>query len=477
MVAGELMKVHPHAAQRLLASWAMSNHQYLQHHVFMARMRLKEIPKKNGMSVISVETSASALSRKRSSLSETILTGWTDTSQLPVPSSLLDQVIGQEQAVKMIRLAARQRRYLLLIGPPGTGKSMLARAMSESVSRDALKDVLAMPHPYASVNPRITILPAGTGMRKVQEMRAARGNAKRAMGFVWGVLGVGILIAGGVLSALYREWIYPVMTGLALLGLVWLKKRVILPNGGNLPNVLVHHPVDCRPCFIDATGFQAGALLGDVRHDPFQSGGRETPSHQLLEAGAIHWAHGGVLFMDEVSSLSMETQQQLLTVIQEKQFPIVGRSAGSSGSMVRSEPVPCDFTLVLAGTEVDVQKLHPALRSRIRGFGYEIWMKSEMEDTLDHRYQLARFVAQEVVKDGKIPHFTREAVEAVIDYAGRMSGKPGYLSLFLRELGGIVRAAGDMAVLANASQVAAFHVEEALKIKNYHDGISFHEPV
>ena len=28
--------------------------------------------------------------------------------------------------------------------------------------------------------------------------------------------------------------------------------------------------------FIDATGAHAGALLGDVRHDPFQSGGLET---------------------------------------------------------------------------------------------------------------------------------------------------------------------------------------------------------
>jgi MoxR-like ATPase len=466
LVARELMKVHPQAARQLLESWATSDHQHLQYHASLARMRLEASWEKNDMPIMSVEASSPALLQQSTPYPEKIKIHWTDTSQLTVPSSLLDQVIGQDQAVKMIRLAARQRRYLLLIGQPGTGKSMLARAMSEYVSSDLLKDVLAMPRPYSSVNPRITILPAGTGMKKVEEMGVAREDAKRAMEFVWGILWIGILVAGSVLSILYHEWIYPVMTGLTLLALGLLKRRVIPYDGGSVPHVLVHQLADHRRCFIDATGFQSGALLGDVRHDPFQSGGRETPSHQLLEAGAIHWAHGGVLFMDEISTLSMESQQQLLTAIQEKQFPIVGRSAGSSGSMVHSDPVPCDFILVMAGTEADVEKLHPALRSRIRGFGYEIRMKSEMIDNPQHRYQLAQFVAQEVVKDGKIPHFTRGAVEAVIDYAGYMSGKTGHLSLRLRELGGIVRAAGDMAVLENASLVTRSHVQDALQIKS-----------
>src|SRR4030042_2875617 len=54
-----------------------------------------------------------------------------DTSSITVPESLIDQVIGQEEAVEVIKKAARQRRHVMLIGSPGTGKSMLGTAMSE----------------------------------------------------------------------------------------------------------------------------------------------------------------------------------------------------------------------------------------------------------------------------------------------------------------------------------------------------------
>ena len=70
-----------------------------------------------------------------------------------------------------------------------------------------------------------------------------------------------------------------------------------------------------RAPFVDATGFHAGALLGDVRHDPFQSRGYETPPHELVEPGAIHLAHRGVLFIDEVSTRSVESQLSLPTAV------------------------------------------------------------------------------------------------------------------------------------------------------------------
>ena len=121
---------------------------------------------------------------------------------------------------------------------------------------------------------------------------------------------------------------------------------------------------------MDATGSHAGALLGDVRHDPFQSGGLETPAHDRVEAGAIHRAHKGVLFIDEINSLEYQSQQSLLTALQEGVFPITGQSERSSGAMVRTEPVPCRFLMIAAGNLDAMQYMHPALRSRIRGYGY-----------------------------------------------------------------------------------------------------------
>ena len=72
--------------------------------------------------------------------------------------------------------------------------------------------------------------------------------------------------------------------------------------------------------FIDATGSRAGALLGDVKHDPLQSGGLGTPPHLRVEAGAIHQSNKGVLFIDEIASLKINWQQEILTAMQEKQF-------------------------------------------------------------------------------------------------------------------------------------------------------------
>ena len=63
------------------------------------------------------------------------------TEDIAVPKLLIDQVIGQEQGVEIVRKAAEQRRHVMLIGDPGTGKSMLARSISELLPKEELLDV------------------------------------------------------------------------------------------------------------------------------------------------------------------------------------------------------------------------------------------------------------------------------------------------------------------------------------------------
>lgn len=175
------------------------------------------------------------------------------------------------------------------------------------------------------------------------------------------------------------------------------------------------------------------------------SGGLGTPPHLRVEPGMIHRASGGVLFIDEIATLSHKSQQELLTAMQEKKYSITGQSENSSGAMTRTDPVPCDFVLVAAGNYEDLQKVHPALRSRIRGYGYEIYMNLDMDDNEENQAKIAQFVAQEIAKDGKIPHFAKEAVEEIVFEARRRSDHKGKLTLKLRDLGGLVRAAGDIA--------------------------------
>ena len=138
--------------------------------------------------------------------------------------------------------------------------------------------------------------------------------------------------------------------------------------------------------------------------------------------------------------------------MQDRAFPISGRSERSSGALTKTEPVPCDFILIAAGNLDAIQGMHPALRSRIRGYGYEVYVNSEMPDTSRNRRRLIRFIAQEVLRDQdtvrEIPHFDKSAVSMILREAQRRAGRRGKLSLRLRELGGLVRIAGDLAVEA-----------------------------
>jgi len=194
------------------------------------------------------------------------------------------------------------------------------------------------------------------------------------------------------------------------------------------------------------------------------SGGLGTPAHERLIPGFIHRCSGGVLYIDEIANLSPRSQQELLTAMQEKKYPITGQSERSSGSMTRSDPVPTDFILVASGNLETVKNMHPALRSRIRGYGYEVYMDHEMDDTQENHYKIAQFIAQEVKKDKKIPHFSKAAVIKITEEARKRSTRAGKLTLRLRELGGLVRAAGDVAIAEKSKLVEPIHIEKAKKL-------------
>lgn len=387
------------------------------------------------------------------------------TEEIDVPDTLIDQVIGQEKGVEIIRLAAHQKRFVMLMGDPGTGKSMLGAALSELLPNEDSRDVLAYPNSEDPNRPKIEQVEAGEGKRRIDAAEQAQQNKNKAMELLFwsAVIALGVVTFYLAYTATSGGWYYYIggLVGIGLL--VYLRRYFQIQGEATVPKLLISQNGNESAPFVDATGAHEGALFGDVRHDPYQSGGAETPSHQLVEVGAIHRAHGGVLYIDEVSTLGASTQQSLLTAIQEKEFPITGRSPGSSGSMVRTEPVPCDFVLVLAGNLEDLEEMHPALRSRIRGYGYEILTNRTMEDTEENHRKIARFVAQEVRKDGKIPHFTPGGVQMVLREAHRRSDEEGKLTCRLRDLGGLVRAAGDVARMKEAELVEAEHVQRALE--------------
>lgn len=372
---------------------------------------------------------------------------FSNTDEVVIPDNMSDRVIGQDVAVDVIKKAASQRRHVMLIGEPGTGKSMLANSMVEFLPKDELQDIVAYHNPEDFNEPRVRVLPAGKGKAIVSEQKA-QAAAQRAQKNNMLLYVIGIIIVIGLAYFIFAKDTTLLWIAVLSAFLIYMIYRT--PGQKNetfiVPKLLVGHDNGDMPPFVDATGTHAGALLGDVRHDPFQSGGLETPSHDRLEPGCIHKANRGVLFIDEINLLRMESQQALLTAMQEKRLCITGQSERSSGALVKSEPVPTDFVLVCAGNLDAIQGMHPALRSRIRGYGYEVYMRNTMDDDEEHRNDIIRFVAQEIRKDGKIPKFDKYASAEIIREAQRRSGRKGKLTLRFRELGGLVRVAGDMAV-------------------------------
>jgi ATP-dependent Lon protease len=389
------------------------------------------------------------------------------TKEIVVPKKIISQIIGQDLAVDIIKKASKQRRHVFLIGTPGTGKSMIGQALAELIPAAKLKDILIFQNTRDENQPLVKEITSGKGITIVERAKMHAASSMKNQQFLFFIFAIFVLLVpwwlrkdyGDIMAAasLIAGMLFVAALALSF-GLAMRKTKTIEPK------LLVDNSSKSIAPFVDATGAKSGALLGDVRHDPFQSGGLGTPAHLRVEAGMIHRANDGVLFIDEVATLDSKTQQELLTALQEGKYSITGQSEKSAGAMVRTKPVPCSFVLVAAGNTETVRNMHPALRSRIRGYGYEVYMNDTMDDTPKNRDLIVRFVAQEVTKDSKIPHFTKAAVDEIIKEAHKRAGQKNKLTLKLRDLGGLIRAAGDLAIEDKAKFVSPKHVTDAKKL-------------
>lgn len=478
------------------------------------------------------------------------------TKGFPVSKQLLDWVVGQDRVMDEVKLCLDEwlykvkylqkikwykpwlkadvekpllsktltpGPYLLLLGDPGTGKSLIGRAMAEVMTNLYRKnkirrfDVLCHPNKIVPSNPKISIHPAGKALAIVKKIKRKLHRKvflknlglKLIQGFL---VGLGSIFIGIGLYNFFIPWIFnkniqigyvvlparvafpsffeyiinilPTQAQLFMIGgsllfsgifIAWIGR--LIGGMGNLkgisgaestqaPKLIIDNSVKTAP-FVDATGHTSAQLYGSIAWDPYQTGGLGTPEHQRVTAGDVHRASLGIFYIDEIKNLGPLDAITLLSVMEDGCLPVTVRDrfhgGGTAAMAVGTEPIPSLFFLLAAGNFDSISQIHPALMDRLVGYGRVVRMNNDMKNTIKNRRKYVQFIAQEASRF-HLPPFSREACIEVINEGRRRSNKRDSLVTKFRPLISVIKTAGTLARNEKSEVVKVTHVKKAINV-------------
>ncbi|MBA2861153.1 ATP-dependent protease LonB [Methanococcus maripaludis] len=380
------------------------------------------------------------------------------TDELPEPSpNLINQVIGQDDAVKIVLSAVKNKRHALLLGDPGVGKSMMVKAFGQLLEHSSdfkPYSLIARPNMKNSEKPIIDLI---EGHLIEETMQIESPKLMRQPPSIFTLL-LGIIVSSLVLSYILNGLSDPsskfaVIAAISVIGSLLVFLILFLNIFGatkaSMPNTV--SPADIKPVvlyeckkrpLVRASAYNTTKLLGDIKHCPL--GGKPpigTPPHKRVILGAIHEAHKGILYVDEIKTMPVDVQDYILTALQDKQLAISGRNPNSSGASVETNPIPCDLTLIMSGNMDDASNLRAPLLDRI---DYKVVLKNKMDNNQENRDKLLQFIVQEI-KNNNLRPMTYEACCEIVKMAQLLSGSKNKLTLRLRQVSNIIKMANDIA--------------------------------
>ncbi len=361
-----------------------------------------------------------------------------DTSQITLPEDPIERVIFQDRAKRAIRKIAQGKGHILMVGRPGTGKSMLAN-MFKDVLDISLGDyirpkesIVAYPGKdknhirIAYENPekidrRISIVNKQIESAKDSMHEFSLSDQIRSVKKVKRFL----LVTAGV-SAVTGVFFPPafVATGLCGMGSIFMymqennhkaQEKVQREAWGSkqnsvkylvdmVPEVL-YDPRKDKELMARVAEPDSRNMKGGFRHDPYQSGNLHTPPHRRAYLGAH--AKSPIIYVDELkTTIKAGYMADLLEIMQNKKYVLEGGRNTGSGAADRSENHLRAENIILACCNHDTlgylqQEGDGAFLSRIEDKGEIIQMESAVPENPENIRQSAQYIKQEIEQLGK----------------------------------------------------------------------------